>query len=308
LEVWVRLVFLGTPEFAVPTLDAVLAAGHQVVGVYCQPPRPAGRGQRAQPCAVEAFARDRQLPVRSPASLKPAGEQQGFAALAADAAVVAAYGLILPAAVLAAPPYGCLNVHPSLLPRWRGAAPIQRAILAGDSETGVTIMQIDQGLDSGPLLLASRVPITATTTAAALHDALARIGAELMVEALAGLSAGTLRARPQPAAGVTYAAKLARDDGRLDWSRPAAELERAVRALNPWPGTWFGHRDQRIRVLAAEVVAGSGEPGTVLDDNLTVVCGTAALRITRVQRSGKSPMPAAAFLLGYPLPAGTRLA
>jgi methionyl-tRNA formyltransferase len=302
-----RLIFLGTPEFAVPTLEAVLAAGHEVMCVYCQPPRPVGRGQREQPCAVERLARQRNLALRTPVSLKPADAQRAFLDLAADAAVVAAYGLILPAAVLAAPRYGCLNVHPSLLPRWRGAAPIQRAILAGDDETGVTIMEVDEGLDSGPLLLARTVPITATTTAAGLHDSLARIGAALIVEALAGLAAGTLKPRPQPTEGVTYAAKLTREEGRLDWSRPAADLERAVRALNPWPGAWFEHRGQRIRVLSAEVEAGSGAPGTVLDDCLTVACGTDALRIDCLQRSGKSPVAAEAFLRGCPLAAGTRL-
>lgn len=302
-----RLIFLGTPEFAIPTLAALLDAEHDVAVVYTQPPRPSGRGQRPRPSPVQCFAEARGIPVRTPTSLKSAEAQRAFAAVGADAAVVAAYGLILPHAILQAPRFGCLNVHPSLLPRWRGAAPIQRAILAGDRETGVTIMLVDEGLDSGPILLSRRVPITPTSTAAELHDRLAEIGGQLMVEALAGLAAGTLTPVSQREEAASYAAKLRPDEGELDWQRPAAELDRAVRALNPWPGTWFKHAGERIKVLAAELAAASGPPGTVLDDRLTVACGEGALRLTRLQRAGKAALRAEAFLRGYPIPPGSRL-
>ncbi|MCP5373151.1 MAG: methionyl-tRNA formyltransferase [Hyphomicrobiales bacterium] len=302
-----RLVFMGSPDFSVPALSALLDAGHDVVCVYAQPPRPAGRGQRERPCPVHAFAQARGLAVRTPRSLKDADAQADFTALEADVAVVAAYGLILPPAVLAAPRLGCVNIHASLLPRWRGAAPIQRALLAGDSETGITIMQMDAGLDTGPMLARRAVPITPTTTAEDLHDALAALGAAMIVPALADMAAGTAVAAPQPEAGVTYAAKLARDEGRLDFARPAAELERMVRALNPWPGVWFEHGGERIKVLAARVEDLSGAPGTVLDGALAIACATGALRPTRVQRPGKTAVDAAAFLRGYPLPAGSRI-
>ncbi|MCW5698925.1 MAG: methionyl-tRNA formyltransferase [Rhodospirillales bacterium] len=302
-----RTVFMGTPAFAVPILSAFLDAGHDVVCVYTQPPRQAGRGHREQPSPVHAFAAERSIPVCTPKSLKTAAAGDDFKALAADVAVVAAYGLILPQAVLAAPRLGCINVHASLLPRWRGAAPIQRAILAGDTETGVTIMQMDEGLDTGPMLLSRAVAIGERTTASALHDNLSRVGSELIVEALAGIAAGTLTARPQPAVGVTYAHKLERHEGRLDWSRPAAELERTVRALNPWPGTWFEHDGERIRIHEAEIVPRSGAPGTILDDRLAIACGCDALRPLRLQRSGRSPLDCDAFLRGYPMPPGRRL-
>jgi methionyl-tRNA formyltransferase len=298
---------MGSAGFSVPTLRALLEAGHRVVGVYTQPPRPAGRGHRERLSPVHAFAADHRLDVRTPTSLKGEDEQRGFASLAADAAVVAAYGLILPAPVLAAPRLGCFNVHASLLPRWRGAAPIQRAILAGDDETGVTIMQVDEGLDTGPILLVGRTPITAETTAETLHDTLAEVGAGLMVEALDGVVAGTLTARPQPEVGAIYARKLERDEGRLDWTRPASELERAVRALNPWPGVWFEYRDERIRVLAAEAGVASAEPGTVVDGRLTIGCGEGVLRPLRVQRAGRAPVDTDAFLRGFSVPEGTRV-
>jgi len=303
-----RLAFMGTPDFAVPILRALLDAGHAVVAVYTQPPRPAGRGHREQPSPVHRAAEAAGIPVHAPAKLD-AAEQEKFRALALDAAVVAAYGLILPKAVLEAPRLGCLNVHASLLPRWRGAAPIQRAILAGDKETGVTIMQMDEGLDTGPMLLAERVAIGPETTAAMLHDELAMLGARLIVHALAGRAEGTLRPRPQPAEGITYARKLGRDEGRLEWSKPAAELERAVRALNPVPGVWFRHDGERIKVRAAAVAeSGAGTPpGTVLDAALTIACGSGALRLTRLQRAGRAAVEAEAFLRGYALPAGTRL-
>src|SRR5579862_9630325 len=260
------LVFMGTPEFAATILAALIAAGHRIRAVYTQPPRPAGRGHRLQPSPVQELAEQHGLAVRCPATLRSPEVQQEFAALAADAAVVAAYGLILPKPVLEAPRLGCLNVHASLLPRWRGAAPIQRAILAGDRETGVTIMQMDEGLDTGPMLLSELVSIGPQTTATALHDQLATVGARLIVRALRGLGDGALLARPQPAEGATYAKKLAREEGRIDWSQPAADLERRVRALNPAPGVWIERGGERIKVLAASVVEGStaAPPGTVL--------------------------------------------
>ncbi|MBI2236261.1 MAG: methionyl-tRNA formyltransferase [Magnetospirillum sp.] len=299
-----RLVFMGTPDFSVPILAVLLDAGHQVAAVYSQPPRPAGRGHREQPSPVHAFAAARGLGVRTPKSLKGIDDQAAFAGLDADAAVVAAYGLILPKAILAAPRLGCLNVHASLLPRWRGAAPIQRAILAGDTETGVTIMQMDEGLDTGAMLASDTIPITGATTAAALHDALSAMGARMIVAALASLPrSGT----PQPALGVTYAAKLAKDEGRIDWTRPAALLERMVRALNPWPGVWCELAGERLKVLAASVEPGQGEPGRLLDDRLLVACGEGALRLTRVQRAGKAPMTADELLRGFAVAKGTVL-
>ncbi|MGQ9365544.1 methionyl-tRNA formyltransferase [Azospirillum sp. ST 5-10] len=308
-----RLVFMGTPDFAVPSLRALIDAGHQVVCVYSQPPRPAGRGQQVQPSPVHRFAEAHGIPVRTPKSLRNAEAQAEFAALAADAAVVAAYGLILPQPVLDAPRLGCLNVHGSLLPRWRGAAPIQRAILAGDGETGITIMQMDAGLDTGAMLLAESVPITGTTTAATLHDALAALGARLIVAALDGLAAGRLTPRPQPQEGVTYAAKLTREDGRLDWNGDAAAIDRQVRALTPWPGCWFEAAGERIKVLAAEPLDGAADgaapaaPGTLLDEALTVACGRGAVRLTRVQRPGKAAVDGAAFLRGFSLSPGSVL-
>ena len=303
------LIFMGSPEFSIPALQALLDAGHRVKCVYAQPPRPANRGHKETPCPVHAFALEKGLAVRTPKSLKDPAEQAAFAALKADAAVVVAYGLILPQAVLDAPRLGCLNIHASLLPRWRGAAPIQRAIQAGDHETGVTIMQMDAGLDTGPMLLDGRLPITDTTTAGGLHDDLSALGAKLIVMALDGLQAGTLQATPQPDDGVTYAAKLDKAEGRLDWTKPAAELARTVRAFDPWPGTWFEAGKERIKVLAAEAVANSSEaaPGTVLDDRATIKCGEGALRPTRLQRPGKGAMEAADFLRGFDFPKGTRL-
>ena len=304
-----RLAFMGSPEFALPSLRALAGAGHEIAAVYAQPPRPAGRGHKERPCPVQAYAERRGWALRTPKTLKDGSEPQTFAALGLDAAVVVAYGLILPAAVLAAPRLGCVNLHASLLPRWRGAAPIQRAILAGDAQTGVTIMAVDEGLDTGPILLREAVPIAATATAAELHDRLAEVGARLMVAALDGLAAGRLEARPQPEDGVTYAAKLKPGEGRLDWRRPAAELERAVRAFTPWPGAFFEAGGERVKVLAAEVGAGApgAEPGTVIDARLTVACEKDALRLIRVQRAGKAAMDAETLLRGFPVAAGTRL-
>ena len=302
-----RLAFMGTPDFAVPALRALVDVGHEIACVYSQPPRPAGRGQKERLSPVHAFADAVGIPVRTPKSLRDAAEQEAFAALKLDAAVVAAYGLILPKPVLDAPRLGCFNIHASLLPRWRGAAPIHRAILAGDRESGVTIMRMDEGLDTGATIRAQAVPIDDGTTAESLHDRLAELGAVLIVEALNDVAAGRAVAVPQPEDGVTYAAKLSRDEGRLDWSRSAAELSRAVRAYTPWPGAWFDHGETRIKVLAAEPVAGSGNPGTVLDDRLTIACGDGALRLLRVQRSGKGPVDAESFRRGYDLPRGTVL-
>ncbi len=305
-----RVAFLGSPDFAVPTLRALIDAGHEVACVYAQPPRPAGRGKRERPTAVQAAAEAAGIPVRTPRTLRDPEEQAAFAALGLDVAVVVAYGLILPPAVLSAPRLGCVNVHASLLPRWRGAAPIQRAILAGDAETGVTIMQMDAGLDTGAMLLRRAVPIGPETTAAALHDSLATLGAQLIEPALAGLASGALTATGQPAEGVTYAHKLERDEGRLDFSRPAADLERSVRAFDPWPGAFLDLEGERVKVLAAQVLtigALANAPGTVLDHEFTIACGEDALRPTRVQRAGKAPMATEAFLRGFPVAAGTIL-
>jgi len=305
-----RLAFMGSPDFAIPVLAALIEAGHDIACVYCQPPRPAGRGHAERPAPVHAFAAERGLPVRTPASLrKSETNQEAFAALGLDAAVTAAYGLILPKRVLEAPRLGCLNVHASLLPRWRGAAPIQRAILAGDEETGVTIMRMDEGLDTGPTLAVERVPITPEATAGSLHDQLAALGARLAVETLDGLAAGRVVPVPQPAEGATYAAKIERGESRLDWSLPAVDLERRVRAFHPAPGAWCRFGGTRIKVLAAVVLSAGGNaaPGTVLDDRLTVACGDGALRLTVVQREGKAPTDSHAFLRGFSVPAGGRL-
>ena len=300
-----RLAFMGSPAFAVPTLRALHAAGHEVAAVYSQPPRPAGRGRAVTPCPVHEAALSLGLPVRTPARLRnEAAEHAAFAALGFDAAVVAAYGLILPPAMLDAPRRGCLNVHASLLPRWRGAAPIQAAVLAGDAETGVTIMQMDAGLDTGPMLLKGRVPIGPRTTAADLHDVLAGLGADLMLHALRDPPAPA----PQPTEGATYAPKLTRDSGRLDWTQAAAQLDRQVRAFTPWPGAWATLGTETLKVLRAEHAAGDGPPGTVLDDGLLVACGAGALRLLRVQRPGRAPMEADALLRGFPIPPGTLLA
>ena len=299
-----RLAFMGTPEFSVASLRALHAAGHDIAAVYCQPPRPAGRGQAVRQCAVHLAADALGLEVRTPARLKRDPEAQAaFAALKLDAAVVAAYGLILPEAMLAAPARGCLNIHASLLPRWRGAAPIQSAILAGDAESGVTIMQMDAGLDTGPMLLRRAVPLGPETTASDLHDTLAALGAEMVLQALAENPAPA----PQPADGVTYAAKLTREDGRLDWTQDAAALARRVRALNPWPGTFVSLDGESLKVLAAREEDGAGEPGTVLDAALLVATGRGALRLIRVQAPGRAAMAAEAFLRGRRVSPGTQL-
>ena len=305
MAVPLRLAFMGSPDFSVPILAATIEAGHDIAAVYCQPPRAAGRGQKVKLGPVHGFAQANGIPVRTPASLKDSGAQDDFRALELDAAVVAAYGLILPKAILEAPKFGCLNVHASLLPRWRGAAPIQRAIAAGDTETGVTIMQMDEELDTGPELLRGAVPITALTIGESLHDALAAIGAKLIVEALADTE--NLTPRVQAETGVTYADKLDRAEARIDWSRTAPEIERSQRAFTPWPGTWFEVNGKRLAILGLEVADGSGAPGEVLDDKLTIACGTGAVRITRLQRSGGKAMAAEEFLRGARIAKGIKL-
>ena len=302
-----RLAFLGTPEFGRPAFEALLDAGHEVVRAYAQPPRPAGRGRKLRPSPVQAFAEARGIPVAMPAGLRDPALQRDFAALDLDAAVTAAYGLLLPPAILAAPRFGCLNLHASLLPRWRGAAPIQHAILAGDRETGISVMVMDEGLDTGPVLLKRRACIGPETTGGALHDRLAQLGADAAVEALAGLAGGALKPAPQPEAGVTWAPKLAREDSLLDWTRPARALERRVRALAPRPGARFTVRGETVRVEAAAVEAGGGPPGRVLDDGAAIACGEGVLRLRRLQRPGRSVMDAAAFLRGFALPPGMDL-
>jgi methionyl-tRNA formyltransferase len=303
------LVFMGTPGFAATILEALVAAGHNIAAVYTQPPRPAGRGHRLQASPVQLLAERHSLAVRSPARLRDRETQTEFATLGAEAAVVAAYGMILPGAMLTAPRFGCLNVHASLLPRWRGAAPVQRALLAGDTETGITIMQMEEGLDTGPIVMRQAVPIGPEATAAGLTAELARIGGRLIVTALAAVAGGRVAPLPQPREGVTHAPKITREEGRLDWRRPAAELERRVRALDPWPGAYLEHRGASIRVLAAAALSETSEhpPGTMLDDRLSIACGTGALRLLRLQRPGRAPLDAAAFLRGCPIPPGTLL-
>jgi methionyl-tRNA formyltransferase len=306
-----KLAFLGTSEFAVPALRALVDAGHEVIAVYARAPKPAGRGQQERRTPVHELALSLTLPVRTPKSLKSEEEAQAFEALDLDAAVVVSYGHILPRRFLDAPVLGCINIHGSLLPRWRGAAPIHRAILAGDAETGVTTMRMDEGLDTGAMLLAERTPISAADTAETVHDRLAELGARLIVSTLDGLLAKTLEAVPQSEAGVTYAHKLGKEEGALDWRRPAAELERKVRAFHPWPGTWFDFQGERIKVLAAGLALAGGAPGTVSvgrDGFPVVACGIGGLKLLKLQRAGKSAQSADAFLRGFALPAGTVLA
>lgn len=305
LEEKMRIIFMGTPDFAVPSLEALRAAGHDIVAVYSQPPRPANRGKTLTPSPVHARAEALGLPVKTPASLKDSMEQAAFVALDADLAVVAAYGLILPKLILAAPKYGCINVHASLLPRWRGAAPVQRAILAGDAETGVTIMQMEAGLDTGPMRALVSTPI-GRKTAGDLTSELARLGAELLIDVLADLSGHP--PKPQPENGVTYAAKIDKAESRIDFTHPADQIERQIRAFAPTPGAFFEYKGERFRLLDAEIVAANGPPGTTLDDKLTIACGTAALRPVRLQRAGKSAMSPEDLLRGYPIPEGAVIA
>ena len=300
-----RIIFMGTPDFSVPVLDALVNAGHEIACVYCQPPRPAGRGKKDRPSPVQARAEALGLPVRHPVSLKGAEEQEEFAALKADVAVVVAYGLILPQAVLDAPAKGCLNIHASLLPRWRGAAPIHRAIMAGDAETGVCIMQMEAGLDTGPVLLREATPIGAEETTDRLHDRLSAMGAALIVHALERLD--DLEPQAQPEAGVTYATKIDKAEARVDWSQSAEEVDRKIRGLSPFPGAWCEIDGERVKLLASRLAEGSGPPGAVLDDALTIACGTGAVRLTRLQRAGKGAQDADVFLRGRPVARGAQL-
>lgn len=307
-----RIVFMGTPEFSVPVLAAIQKAGHNVVAVYSQPPRPAGRGMAEQQSPVHRYALENGLKVLTPITFKSSEDRAAFAAHEADAAVVVAYGLILPEAVLSAPKYGCFNVHASKLPRWRGAAPIQRAIMAGDKETAVMVMKMERGLDTGPVCLTRTIPITEATTAGVLHDKLSEVGAALMVEALDQLEAGTLIAIPQLSDGITYAAKIDKSEARIDFGLDARDAIAHIHGLSPFPGAWFevahGGKVERIKVLRAAVVDATGAPGTFVDDRLTIACGRGALRLIEVQRAGKRPSSADEFLRGFAIAAGTVIA
>jgi methionyl-tRNA formyltransferase len=307
-----RIIFMGTPDFAVPTLRAILEAGHEVICVYTQPPRAAGRGMGLRKSPVHQAAEQAGLAVATPERLKSPEEHDRFRALGADAAVVVAYGLILPKAILDAPRFGCFNVHASLLPRWRGAAPINRAIMAGDRETGVSIMRMDEGLDAGPVCLEARVTIGPDETAGELHDRLAPLGAGLMVRALQKLGEGSLTCRPQHDEAATYAPKLDSKETHINWRLLARDVSDRIRGLSPQPGAWFevelNGKRERVKVLRAALASGSGMPGMLLDANLTVACGEGALRLTEVQRAGKKPMRAADFLRGITLSPGTLLA
>ena len=299
-----KLVFMGTPDFAEHCLKALLAVGHEIVCVYSQPPRPAGRGKALRPSPVHATALAKGLTVRTPVSLKAADEQKAFADLGADAAVVVAYGLLLPKPILEAPRLGCFNIHASLLPRWRGAAPIQRAIMAGDEKTGVCIMRMEEWLDTGPVCARAEVSITPATTAGDLHDELMSVGARLMTDTLAQ---SELTFVAQATEGVTYAKKIDKAEARIDWTRPAPDLRNHVHGLSPFPGAWFEHGGQRIKVLRCEVTVGEAAPGTVLDGEMSIACGAGAVRLKQLQREGKGAMDAATFLRGFAIAPGTRL-
>ncbi len=304
-----RIIFMGTPEFSVPALHALHKAGYQIVAVYSQPPRPSGRGHKVVKGAVHQAAEELHIPVYTPVSLKNPDVIAEFKALKPDVAVVSVYGLILPVDILEAPRYGCINIHASLLPRWRGAAPIHRAILAGDKQTGVTIMQMDKGLDTGDMLLQDIVPITMTTTTSELFTRLSIMGSHLLLQVLQDMQKGNLQPQVQPEQGVTYANKLTREEGELSWFEDAHVLERKVRALNPWPGVWFSYKGERIKVLEAEVakLTVHGKPGDVLDDLLTIACGVEALRLNRLQKSGGKVLSAREFINGNPIKLGDHL-
>ncbi|MCF8467361.1 MAG: methionyl-tRNA formyltransferase [Sneathiella sp.] len=299
-----RLAFMGTPEFSAHILQALISSGHEIACVYSQPPRPAGRGKKLVASAVHQLAENEGIPVRTPVSLKSEDVQAEFAALKLDVAIVVAYGLILPKTLLETPKYGCLNLHASLLPRWRGAAPIQRAIMAGDKETGIAVMQMEAGLDTGGILSEARIAITTDSTAGSLHDELAEAGAKLLLETLTRLGDPEFRATAQPAEGITYAEKISKSEAAIDWKRSSVELDRHIRGLNPAPGAYFEHGGLRIKLLFAKPVAGEGHPGEVLDENLTVACGDGALKLVMLQPAGKAPMAAEAFLNGHPIGAG----
>jgi methionyl-tRNA formyltransferase len=303
-----RLIFMGTPDFAVPTLVELAARGHEIAAVYTRAPKPAGRGMGVQHTPVEQEARRLALAVHTPRSLKDEEAQAAFRTYKVEAAVVVAYGLILPKSVLEAPRLGCFNIHASLLPRWRGAAPINRAIMAGDTESGVTIMKMDEGLDTGTMAMAERTPIGADMTAGDLHGVLARLGADLMLRALAAAERGSLALTPQPDKGVTYAEKISKNETRIDWSKPWKQVHDHIRGLSPFPGAWFEIDGARVKALRSMKGEGSGAAGTVLDDKLTIACGAGAVRLTQVQRAGKQPMSADEFLRGTPIKSGVRVA
>ncbi|MEZ6030149.1 MAG: methionyl-tRNA formyltransferase [Hyphomonadaceae bacterium] len=303
-----RLAFMGSPDFAVPTLEAILAAGHEVACVYSQPPRPAGRGKELRPTPVHATAARHGLPVRTPPNFKAQEDRDAFAALGLDVAVVVAYGLLLPRAILEAPRLGCFNLHGSILPRWRGAAPIHRAVMAGDAVTGVQVMKMDVGLDTGPVMLTATTPISEDDTTGDVHDRLAQFGADLMVEGLARLEAGTAVLTEQTEEGVTYASKVSAEEARIDWRLPATEVAARIRGMSPFPGAWFEHQGQRIKVLHARADEGSGPSGAVIDDMLKVACGFGAVRLTRLQRAGKGQMTAGEFQRGAGIARGETLA
>ena len=303
-----RLIFMGTPDFAVPSLVELAARGHEIAAVYTRAPKPAGRGMDVQHTPVEQEARQLALAVHTPRSLKDEEAQAAFRAHNADAAVVVAYGLILPKSVLEAPRLGCFNIHASLLPRWRGAAPINRAIMAGDTESGITIMKMDEGLDTGAMTMVERVPIGADITAGDLHDVLSRLGADLMLRALAAAERGSLTLTPQPDKGVTYAEKISKNETRIDWSKPWKQVHDHIRGLSPFPGAWFEIDGARIKASRSTKGEGSGAAGTALDDKFTIACGTGAVRLTQVQRAGKEPMSADELLRGTPVKSGVRVA
>jgi len=298
-----RLAFMGTPDFAVPTLAELIRRGHEIAAVYTQPARPKGRGLAALPSPVAELAKRHGLPVRTPESLKSTVAQEEFAGLGVDAAIVVAYGMLLPKPVLDAPRLGCFNLHGSLLPRWRGAAPIQRAIMAGDAETGVMAMRMEEGLDTGPVLLAARTPI-GRKTYGELHDELAGLGADVMARMVDALERGTVEERPQPAEGATYAKKITKEETRIAWTNTAHAVDCLIRGLSPAPGAWCEAKGERVKILNAEPAAGHGPPGQLLDDDLLVACGDGALRLTRLQRAGRGPMDAHDFLRGFPLKKG----
>lgn len=303
-----KLIFMGTPAFSVSILEALCRHDYDVVAVYSQPPRPSGRGYAVTKSPVHIFADSQGIPVETPKSLRNAESQEKFKAYGADLAIVVAYGLILPLPILQAPRLGCMNIHASLLPRWRGAAPIQRAIMAGDVETGITLMQMDEGLDTGPMLAMAPVSITATTTASSLHDQLSQVGAELLIETLPHFLVGDCVPTVQPSEGITYAHKLTKTEGIIDWQQPAEVIERQIRALTPWPGVYFTHLNQPLKVTAAVTTSGVGQPGEVLDEQLTIACGRGtALQIQSIQKPGGKTLASADFLRGYPLPQGTLL-
>ena len=300
-----RLAFMGTPEFAVPTLVELIGQGHEIACVYSQPPRPKGRGLATEPSPVHALALAHKIAVRTPVSLKDAAQQELFAALEVDAAIVVAYGLLLPKPILDAPKLGCFNLHGSLLPRWRGAAPIQRAIMAGDTETGVMSMRMEEGLDTGPVLMAERTKIWRKTYGE-LHDELARLGADLMARTVSALERGSIAEQKQTEDGVTYARKISKEETRIDWTKPAREIDCLIRGLSPAPGAWTDVKGERVKILNCEPANGVGTAGTLVDDALTIACGTGALRLTRLQRPGKSAMDAGELLRGFALPRGTK--